>query len=70
MNDKKFLVIQENYLNQFEVEGADNELKLNYTINLSFLIILKYLNGTLLTLTKRDEKPWDEEDEHYYEISG
>ena len=70
LNDKKFLVIQENYLNQFEVEGADNELKLNYTINLSFRLILKYLNGTLLTLTKRDEKSWDEEDEYYYEISG
>ena len=71
LNDRKFLIVQANYLNQFEViKGVDYELKLNCIINLSFWTILKYINGTLLLIKHKEELSLDEEDNFYYEISG
>jgi len=69
LNDNKFLVAQDDYLNQFEVKGDDYELKLNCIINLRFWSILKYINGTLL-IQRKEELYWDEENNDYYEISG
>ena len=63
------MVVQDDYLNQFEVKGDDYELKLNCIINLRFWSILKYINGTLL-IGREKELSLDEEDNVYYEISG
>jgi hypothetical protein len=69
LNDEKFLIVQTNYLNQFEVKGDNYELELNCIINLRFFTILKYINGTLL-IKREEELSLDEEDNNYYEISG
>jgi len=68
LKDNKFLVVQRNYLNQFEVKDGHYELKLNCSINLSFWTILKYINGTLLIYRKERRSLLD--DNGYYEILG
>lgn len=68
LKDNKFLVVQGNYLNQFEVKGGHYELELNCSINLSFRTILKYINGTLLIYRKERRSLLD--DNGYYEILG
>ena len=47
LNEKKFLVIQDHYCNQFEVEG-NNKIKICNIIQLRINLILKYPNSRIL----------------------